>query len=209
MRKTVGSWALLAGAGMLIAALATAQEKQDKPAAAPGAQAKPAASQPAASQPAAAKAPKKLSITAKSISGKDIQIPGPQFAGKIVLVNFWATWCPYCKKELSFWKDANEKYHDLGLEVVGVSSDANRSIPADKVAEFVKEQNMPWEQIYDNQISSKNGATSLPWSFLVDGDTGNVIAERNDIRRDNLAKVIVSALAEKNLQNMPAKKNKP
>lgn len=211
MHNSKSTWAI---AGLLLIAAVPAALAQDgKPAPAPKpvqpVAPAPKPNTPAASQPAAPKAPKTISVTGKSLSGKDIQVPGPQTAGKIVLINTWATWCPYCKKEIPYWKDANEKFHDLGLEIVGISSDANKNIAADKVVAFTQDQAMPWEQIYDASISSRLGAKSLPWSFLVDGDTGLVIAEREELRRDALAKRIITALADKNLSKLgpaPAKK---
>lgn len=211
MRHSKCNWAIV-GLTMLAVVPATlAQDGKPAPAPKPVQPVSPAPkpNTPAASQPAVPKAPKTITVTGKSLSGKDIVVPGPQTAGKIVLINTWATWCPFCKKEIPYWKDANEKFHDLGLEIVGISSDANRNIAADKVVTFTQEQGMPWEQIYDASISSRLGAKSLPWSFLIDGDTGLVIAEREEIRRDALAKRIITALAEKNLNKLgPAPEKK-
>lgn len=208
MRRTSFIWSLTGLLALVAVPVALAQDGGAKsPTPAPEQPKQPAAQPakpktPAASQPAAPKAPKNITVKGKSLSGKDIQVPGPQTAGKIVLVNAWATWCPYCKKEIPYWKDANEKFHDLGLEIVGISSDANKNIAADKVVTFTQEQQMPWEQIYDASISTRLGATSLPWSFLIDGDTGLVLAEREEIRRDALAKRVIAALADKNLKNL-------
>lgn len=44
--------------------------------------------------------------------------------GKILLVNFWATWCPYCRKEISAFEEIDRKYRDQGVEVIGISLDA-------------------------------------------------------------------------------------
>lgn len=180
--------------------------KPDGPGAAP--QNPPAANPPATSQPAPT-VKRKISIAGKSLNGKDIKVPGPDYAGKVVLVSVWATWCPHCKKEIPVWKEAYEQFHGLGLEMVGLPTDANKGTSADVVTSFCAEQGMKWEMIFPegSKISIDLGAKSIPWSFLVDGDTGEVYADRMDVRgKENLAKQALAALAEKNLQSLPPPK---
>ena len=63
--------------------------------------------------------------------------------GKVVIVNFWATWCPPCREELPNVKSVYDKYHDKGFEVVAVSLDQD----SDALARYVKEHGLPWPQI--------------------------------------------------------------
>ncbi|HSH13188.1 MAG TPA: TlpA disulfide reductase family protein, partial [Desulfurivibrionaceae bacterium] len=62
-----------------------------------------------------------------AFSGKTVNDQGKfessSLAGKVVLVNFWATWCPPCRKEIPFLLKLQEKYRDQGFVVVGISMD--------------------------------------------------------------------------------------
>jgi thiol-disulfide isomerase/thioredoxin len=149
---------------------------------------------------------KAIPFTTTSMSGAKIDFP-KAYPGKLVLVTFWATWCPHCRQELPYWRDAYTKYHDQGLVMIGLPTDKNRGTTADKVADFVKVNKMDWEQVYDDapQLSAKYKARAVPWSFLIDADTGQVLAQKGEIRREDLGKVIEEQLAIKKGTAKPAK----
>lgn len=112
-------------------------------------------------------------------------IRGPRFdlaslRGRPVLVVFWATWCPGCVKEAPEIKEFYERYHDEGLEVVGVSLDVNR----EELAAFVNKQQLPWPQMFSNHpgneawnnpIAKHYGVESIPCAFLLD-EQGTIVA---------------------------------
>jgi peroxiredoxin len=96
--------------------------------------------------------------------------------GKVVLVDFWATWCGPCVKELPNVKAAYEKHHDKGFEVIGISLDQEKS----DLDAFVKKNAMPWPQAFDgkgwqNALAAKFGISSIPATFLV-GKDGKIAA---------------------------------
>ncbi len=62
-----------------------------------------------------------VKVSGKTIDGKPFDIS--QYKGKVVIVDFWATWCGPCLAELPNLKKIYEKYHDRGLEIVGVNLD--------------------------------------------------------------------------------------
>ena len=88
--------------------------------------------------------------------------------GKVVLVNFWATWCPYCRKEKpvidAFWQD----YRNRGFEVVSISVDD----PPDKIAAWMKDKGYAFQAAPTNaSVSAVFGdVTSVPTSFILDPD---------------------------------------
>lgn len=99
-----------------------------------------------------------------------------KYKGKVVLVDFWATWCGPCVAELPKVLEAYNKYHDKGFEIVGISLDKDKSA----LEKFAKENGMTWVQYFDGagwegKLVQKYGITSIPATYLLDGD-GKVIA---------------------------------
>jgi thiol-disulfide isomerase/thioredoxin len=107
--------------------------------------------------------------------------------GKVVMIDFWATWCVPCMKEMPNVVAAYGKYHDKGFEVIGVSFDrapGARPGRTDKTAEqvvaFANEHGMPWPQYYDgkywsNDLGLKYSIREIPANFLLD-KTGRIAA---------------------------------
>jgi peroxiredoxin len=127
------------------------------------------------------------------IDGKPISVSA--YKGKIVLVDFWATWCGPCVGELPNVLKTYEKYHGKGFEIVGVSLDNDKS----KLTSFIKAKNMTWQQFFDgqgwkNKVAEKYTVQSIPATYLVDKE-GKLIAK--NLRGDALEQAVGKALAEK------------
>lgn len=110
----------------------------------------------------------------KSLSGESISLKA--LKGKIVLVDFWATWSEGWQKTLPAIAEVYSEFHDRGFEVVGVGLDED---PA-KAASFAKEKKLKWPLIVDGQswktkIATICGVHRLPCNYLLD-DNGKILA---------------------------------
>lgn len=136
---------------------------------------------------------------AKTVDGKTINFPN-DFKGKVVLLDFWATWCGPCRKEVPNVVSTYQQFHDKGFEIVGVSLDHRGEGP--KLLQFAKENNMIWPLIYDGQgsktpVVEKYGVHAIPCPFLVDGDTGLIIADAREALGQHLTAAVKKALNAK------------
>jgi len=113
----------------------------------------------------------KLVVTGKTLDDKEFELSA--YKGKVVLVDFWATWCPPCVKEIPHLLKVHEKYKDRGFDIVGISFDKSRN-PLEK---FIDSKKIPWTNIFDPKLdmSAYYNVTGIPFTVLIDRE-GTVLA---------------------------------
>jgi cytochrome c biogenesis protein CcmG/thiol:disulfide interchange protein DsbE len=118
---------------------------------------------------------------APAIQGLDLlgkPVNKDEWTGKVVLVNFWATWCPPCREEIPELLALKKEYKDR-LQIVGISEDDD---PPEKVLKFVRQQamNYPIVMATPELIDSYGGVPALPTSFLIDTQ-GRVVQKHSGL----------------------------
>lgn len=110
---------------------------------------------------------KPLTLEFTAVDGSEVSLK--DLRGKVVLLDFWATWCGPCVQEVPNVVATYKKLHEKGFEIVGISLDQDK----EALTQFTKEHGMTWPQYFDgqgwnNKISSQFGITSIPAMWLLD-----------------------------------------
>jgi thiol-disulfide isomerase/thioredoxin len=123
-----------------------------------------------------------------------------QYRGKVVLLDFWATWCGPCRQELPHLRRAFDRYRDQGFEILSVSLDfGDRTSVADYRA-WIEQNGMAWRHVYDQKgwqspLVTAFGIEGIPFPILI-GRDGKIAAMQGECRGSNLERHIEAALAE-------------
>jgi len=129
----------------------------------------------------------------KDIAGNPLSVSA--FKSKVVMIDFWATWCGPCRGELPNVIETYKKFHPQGFEIIGVSLDSER----DKLDAFLKKTDgMTWPQYFDgqgwsNKLAVKYGVESIPFTVLI-GPDGKIIG--TGLRGEALGAAVAKALGK-------------
>jgi peroxiredoxin len=105
-------------------------------------------------------------FTLHDMSGKKVTLS--EFRGKVVLVEFWATWCPPCKDAVPEMNKVYEKYKGQNVEVLAISVDQGSDV-ASKVRSFVKENRVNYPVLIDDKkVNVSYGVGNVPVAFVID-----------------------------------------
>jgi thiol-disulfide isomerase/thioredoxin len=111
--------------------------------------------------------------------------------GKVVLVNYWATWCAPCRKEMPKLDAFYKRYHDRGLEIIGISMDFDRDLDkARRVARGVSYPMALAKSVSDDGFGTPK---AVPITWIVDRD-GKVRDQMIDVRDELLNGIVVPLL---------------
>lgn len=100
------------------------------------------------------------------MDGKQLSLSS--YRGKVVLLDFWATWCVPCREEIPHFAELQQKYGDRGLQIIGVSMDDS----SDPVGLFYQQFHMTYPVVMGNARIGElyGGVLGLPIAFLIDRD---------------------------------------
>jgi thiol-disulfide isomerase/thioredoxin len=148
---------------------------------------------------------KKPAATESDLVGKPLAIAGTTakgaafawdaYRGKVVLVDFWATWCGPCRREMPHVKELYEKHGNKGFDVVGISLDEDQ----EALAAYLEENAIAWETLAGEgtqELAEKYGVRGIPTMMLVDKE-GKIAGVAHNV-------AALAPLAEKLLTAQPA-----
>ena len=122
------------------------------------------------------------------------------YKGRVVLLDFWATWCHGCKTEIPWYMEFQNKYKDKGLAVIGVSMDDDGW---KSVKPFVEEQKMNYVVVIGNEALAKLYAVdALPVTLLIDRNGKIAASHAGMVEKDAFEKEI-QALLQDSAKNVP------
>ena len=132
-----------------------------------------------------------ISLTGTTLNGEAFDLDS--LRGKIVLLNFWATWCGPCIAEIPTLKERYEEFHARGFEIVGISIDTAEN--KETLVEFVQSRQLPWVQLHDprRELFQQLYGRGVPYCLLLDRE-GKVILQ--DARGERLTRKLEEVFAE-------------
>jgi thiol-disulfide isomerase/thioredoxin len=132
-----------------------------------------------------AAAPIKIGDTFPDLTKSKLEGKLPDLNGKVVLVDFWASWCAPCKESFPTMNDLQKRYGPQGFIIIGINVDENNS----DMVDFLKKQHAEFTVVRDaaQKFVDKVGISTMPTSFLID-TSGKVRFSHSGFRGDETKK---------------------
>jgi|GEM_PF-2990286 len=123
-----------------------------------------------------------------------------QLSDKLTLVDFWATWCSPCIRELPGLVELYKTYHDRGFEILGLSLDEANKLTTEELISFMKDKGMTWPMVYDGKgwgtpPVANCGVGSIPFPILIDAN-GKILAAGGAATGANLHAMVAEFFGE-------------
>ena len=114
-----------------------------------------------------------------------------QYRGQVVLLDFWATWCPPCIAEIPNVKKTYEKYKDQKFQIVGISLDRSK----EPLEAYIEKENLTWLHYWDNigKVSNLYKVQAIPSTFLIDGEG---VIRKTNLRGHTLEHAVAELVGE-------------
>jgi thiol-disulfide isomerase/thioredoxin len=131
-----------------------------------------------------------VNLTFHAIDGSTVDLAS--LRGKVVLLDFWATWCVPCRGEVPTVVSVYNKYHSRGFEIVGISLDQNR----DSLSQFIANNGMTWPEYFDgqgwgNSLARRFDIRFIPQMWLLDRQ-GRIITKDGSSDLDGQVSALLS-----------------
>ncbi len=135
-------------------------------------------------------------LVVKELGGQTFNLAA--LRGKVVVVSFWAAWCPPCRKEMPALNAFYQQYHRKGLDVIGLSADRPRD--RSDVIKAMQSFNYPAAMLDDAMVNGFGVPGALPTTYVIDA-RGNVRAkltpEEKPVTEETLAAIVLPLLPER------------
>lgn len=113
-----------------------------------------------------------------------------EYKGKVVLMDFWATWCSTCKASIPVLNEWNQKYGSKGLVILGISQDQDKRITLDKIKKYSIDKKMSYNVFWDKEgsLAKSLDFNAVPSVFLYD-TTGKLVKSFKGYTEENAAEI--------------------
>ncbi len=139
--------------------------------------------------------PFSVDFTLPDLDGKSVRLS--DLRGRVILINFWATWCPPCRAEMPSMNDVYKDYRNKGFEILAIAGDVEGKRI---VAPFVRKYGFTFPVLLDprNDVGARLGVRGIPTSYLLDkkGRSAGVEVGAKNWNRKSVRRLLDKLLAE-------------